>query len=99
MVEAKRFIAAANRMSYLPPFTPAQFFKELATALKRKVTDWHPTELQAMQHAWDNFGPFEPALIHIALAKAILDKKTDQHISFYLDYIIKTHINHQPKEQ
>jgi len=45
------------------------------------------------------FGPFEPALVHIALAKAILDKKTDQPISFYLDYIIKTYINHQQKEQ
>jgi len=82
-----------------PPFTAARFCKELATALHRSVEQLHATELQALQHAWDQFGPFDAALVHIALAKAILDKKTDQHISFYLDYIIKTHINHQPKEQ
>lgn len=82
-----------------PPLTAAQFFKQLAASLKRNVEHWHATELQQMQHAWNQFGPFDPALVHIALAKAILDKKTDQHISFYLDYIIKTHINHQNKEQ
>ncbi len=97
--QAQQLLGQRPAAPISPPFTSAQFFKELATALQRNVTDWHPTELQTMQHAWDQFGPFEPALIHIALAKAILDKKTDQHISFYLDYIIKTHINHQPKEQ
>jgi putative transposase len=97
--QAQQLLGRSPAEPIPPPFTAAQFFKELATALKRNVIDWHPTELQTMQQAWDNFGPFEPALIHIALAKAILDKKTDQHISFYLDYIIKTHINHQHKEQ
>lgn len=82
-----------------PPFTAARFFKELATALHRNLEQFHATELDAMQQAWNKFGPFDPALVHIALAKAILDKKTDQHIAFYLNYIIKTHLNHQHKEQ
>lgn len=97
--QAKQLLGHTLAEPTAPPFTATRFFKELATALKRNVEGWHAMELQAMQQAWDKFGPFEPALVHIALAKAILDKKTDQHISFYLDYIIKTHINHQNKEQ
>lgn len=79
-------------------FTKARFFKEVAIALKRKVEDFHAKELEQMQQSWDRFGPFDPALVHIALAKAIMDKKTDQHISFYLNYIVNTHINHQSKD-
>jgi len=96
---AKQLLGHTKAEPTPPPFTAAQFFKQLAATLKRNVEDWHAMELQEMQHAWDQFGPFDPALVHIALAKAILDKKNDQHISFYLDYIIKTHINHQNKEQ
>jgi len=97
--QAKQLVGQTKTEPPSPPFTSARFFKELATALKRNVEHWHAHELEAMQQAWDQFGPFEPALVHIALSKAILDKRTDQHISFYLDYIIKTHINHQNKEQ
>ena len=97
--QAKQLLGQTKAKPTSPPFTSAHFFKQLATALKRNVEHWHANELDAMQHAWDQFGPFEPALVHIALAKAILDKKTDQHISFYLDYIIKTHVNHQNKQQ
>jgi len=96
--QAQQLLGQTRVEPIAPPLTAAQFFKELATTLKRKVEAWHPTELQAMQRAWDQFGPFEPAVVHIALAKAILAKKTDQHISFYLDYIVKTHLNHQNKE-
>jgi len=49
-----------------------------------------------MQRVWDKFGPFDIALVHIALAQAIMHKKTGQHISFYLDAIIKLHIKHHP---
>jgi LmbE family N-acetylglucosaminyl deacetylase len=52
-----------------------------------------------MQRAWDTFGPFDPALIHIAMAKAIIRNKHDQHITFYLDHIIQTHIDHQQQEK
>jgi len=97
--QAKQLLGQTKAEPPSPPFTAARFFKELAAALKRNVEHWHAQELDAMQQAWNQFGPFDPALVHIALSKAILDKKTDQHISFYLGYIIKTHINHQNKEQ
>lgn len=97
--QAKQLLGQAPAEPASPPFTAVRFFKELATALNRSVEQLHATELEAMQHAWDQFGPFDPALVHIALAKAILDQKTEQHISFYLAYIIKTHLNHQNKEQ
>lgn len=97
--QAQQLLGQTKTEPPSPPFFAAQFFKQLAATLKRNVEDWHAQELEAMQQAWDQFGPFEPALVHIALAKAILDKKNDQHISFYLDYIIKTHIKHQNKEQ
>ena len=82
--------------THQPPVTAARFFKEMATALKRSVEDFHANELQEMQLAWDKFGPFEIALVHIALAQAIMHKKTGQHISFYLDAIIKLHVKHHP---
>jgi len=80
-------------------YTAATFFKELATALKRSVESLHANELDEMQRAWDTFGPFEPALIHIAMAKAIIQKKHDQHITFYLEQIIQTHLDQQQQEK
>ncbi|MCP4651858.1 MAG: DDE-type integrase/transposase/recombinase [Candidatus Omnitrophica bacterium] len=79
-------------------FTKARFFKEIATSLKRNLENFHAKELDQMQTTWDKFRPLDPALVHIALAKAIMDKKTEQHISFYLEYIIKIHINHQSEQ-
>jgi len=81
------------------PYTAARFFKELATALQRTVESLHANELDEMQRAWDTFGPFDPAFVHIAMAKAIIQKKHDQHITFYLDQIIQTHIDHQQQEK
>ena len=79
-------------------FTQAHFIKAVAEVLKRKVEDLHAKELDELQQAWSQFGPFEPDLLHIALAKAQLDKGTDQHISFYLKYVINTQTNNS-KEQ
>jgi hypothetical protein len=76
-------------------YTHAQFFKEIAQVLKRKLEDFHAKELDEMKQLWDTYGPFEPPLVHIAMAKAVLDKKTNQHISFYLQYIVNTHIEHK----
>jgi len=73
-------------------YSAVRFFKEIAQVLNRKLENFHAKELDEMQQAWDKYGPFEPPLVHIALAKAILDKKTNQHISFYLKYIVNTHI-------
>ena len=78
-------------------YTAARFFKETAQVIKRKLENFHAKELDEMQQAWDKYGPFEPPLVHIALSKAILDKKTDQHISFYLEYIVNTHIEQKNK--
>jgi len=98
--QAKQMLGHTN---YQPKqqivYTAAQFFKEMAQVLKRKLEDFHAKELDCMQHAWDKYGPFQPALVHIALAKAILDKKTGQHISFYLEYIVNTHIEQNNKNK
>jgi len=98
--QAKQLLGHSNdQLPQQAPYTAAEFFKETATVLQRQLENFHASELIEMQHAWDKYGPFEPALVHIALAKAILDKKTGQHISFYLEYIIKIHIKQKNKEQ
>jgi len=81
------------------PYTAAKFIKELATALQRTMESLHANELNEMQRAWDTYGPFDPAFVHIALGKAIIHKKRDQHIAFYLDQIIQTHLNHHHQEK
>lgn len=80
-----------------PPndFTRAHFIHTVATALKRKLETWHASELEALNQAWQTYGPFEPALIHTALAKAIIEKRYDQHVSFYIQAIVATHLKHQ----
>lgn len=78
-------------------YSDARFFKEIALVLNRKLEDFHAKELDEMQQAWNKYGPFEPPLVHIALAKAVLHKKINQHISFYLQYIINIHIEHNNK--
>jgi len=91
--QAKKMLGQTNQQpKQQMTYTPALFFKEIAQVLKRKLEDFHAKELDCMQQAWDKYGPFEPPLVHIALAKAVLNKKTNQHISFYLGYIVKTHI-------
>ncbi len=45
-----------------------------------------------MQQAWDIYGPFQPQLIHTAIAKAIIAKGYDQHIDFYIQYIVNSHL-------
>ncbi|MBN2011859.1 hypothetical protein JW960_21200 [candidate division KSB1 bacterium] len=79
MDEKKREEIALFRYSLIVPFLSQE---ELATALQRTVESLHAHEITEMQRTWDTFGPFDPALIHIALAKAIIHKKHDQHISF-----------------
>jgi putative transposase len=99
--QATKMLGQSNDQSkHHLPYTKARFFKEIAQVLKRELENFHAKELDEMQHAWDKYGPFQPALVHIALAKAILDKKTGQHISFYLQYIVNTHIkqNNNNKE-
>ena len=89
-----------GRQGQSPPketFTMAHFFKALATTLHRKVEQLHANELQLLQQTWNTYGPFQPPLVHTALAKAILAKGYDQHISFYIQAIINSHLNHQNK--
>lgn len=87
--QAKMILGKAKQESH---FSFAKFTKAMAEVLKRKVEDFHPNELEQLKTTWDSFGPFEPPLIHTALGKAIIHKGYDQHISYYLDYIVKTHI-------
>jgi len=98
--QAKQMLGQTNlQPKQQTSYTPALFFKEVAQVLKRKLENFHAKELDEMQQAWEQYGPFEPALVHIALAKAVLDKKTNQHISFYLEYIVNTHIEQNNKNK
>ena len=89
---AKNLLGQSNPNPKPILFTQAHFCKAVATALNRKVEDLHANELQAMQHAWDTYGPFLPKFIHTALAKAIIAKGYDQHIDFYIQYIVNSHL-------
>lgn len=80
-------------------FTMAHFIKNVATALDRKVETLHPNELKLLENAWQTYGPFQPALIHTAMAKAIIKKNNAQHLSFYIQAIIDVHINAQSQSQ
>jgi len=81
------------------PFTPTHFFKAVATVLNRKVENLHVNELQALQKAWNDYGPFHPSFIYTALAKAIIAKGYHQHIDFYLNYIVQSHLKYQNHNQ
>ena len=98
--QAKQMLGQSNHQpKQQTHYTAVRFFKEIAQVLKRKLENFHAKELDEMQQAWDKYGPFEPPLVHIALAKAILDKKTNQHISFYLKYIVNIHIEQHNKNK
>lgn len=77
-----------------PTFTKAHFTKHLANGLRRNLESFHPQELQEIDQAWQKYGPFIPGIMHLALAKAIIEKGVEQHISFYLDAIIQSHLKH-----
>jgi len=79
------------------PFTQAHLIKDIATVLNRTVETLHPQEIQEIDQAWKTYGPWQRSLVHIAMAKALLQKGKNQHISFYLQEIITTHLNHQNK--
>lgn len=72
--------------------TLAYFIKSVATGLNRHVESLHPAELEQLQTAWQQFGPFQPALIHTALAKAKIEKGEGQHLAFYIQAITATHL-------
>jgi hypothetical protein len=97
--QAQNLLGRRNDNIPKTPYTSAHFFKDVATVLKRKVEDLHPSELQELQQAWDTYGPFKPQLIHTALAKAIINKGYDQHIAFYIQYIVNSHMNQNNKEK
>jgi putative transposase len=75
-------------------FTKAHFAKHLASGLRRDLESFHPHELQEVDRAWQQYGPFLPGLLNLALSKTILEKGVGQHISFYLDAIIQAHLRH-----
>jgi hypothetical protein len=60
--------------------------------LKRKVENLHAAELEQLQQTWMTYGPLEAPLIHTALAKAVLERGYDQHISFYIKHIVDSHL-------
>jgi transposase InsO family protein len=74
--------------------TKAVFISHLAGALRRRLESFHPHELQEVDQAWQQYGPFLSGIMHIALAKAIIEKGVEQHISFYLEAIIQSHLKH-----
>lgn len=88
-------LAAPAQETSRTAYTQARFIKDIAMVLKRKVTDLHAAELEELQQAWITYGPLEPPLIHTALGKAVLEKGYDQHISFYIQYILDSHLKHK----
>ena len=74
--------------------TKPVFISHLAGALRRRLESFHPHELQEVDQAWQQYGPFFSGIMHIALAKAIIEKGVQQHISFYLNAIIQSHLEH-----
>jgi putative transposase len=80
-------------------FTKAHFIKHLANGLRRNLESFHPLELQEIDQAWQQHGPFIPASMNIALAKTIIEKGVEQHISFYLDAVIQAHLKSSPKKE
>jgi putative transposase len=90
---AKALLGQSQAKSQSADFTEAHFVKTVADGLGRKVDELHQKELEQLGQAWQRFGPIEPALIHTALAKAIIAKGNRQHISFYVQAIIDAHLN------
>lgn len=91
--QAKKLLGQAPPVPPKTPFTKAHLIKDIANVLTRKVENLHPNELQDIDQAWNTYGPLKQSLVHIAMAKAILKKGKDQHIAFYLQEIINTHLN------
>ena len=95
--QAQEMLGRQGQSPRRETFTMAHFFKAVASVLHRKVEQLHANELQLLQQAWNTYGPFQPPLVNTALAKAILAKGYDQHLSFYIQAIINSHFNHQNK--
>jgi len=70
------------------------FISHLAGSLRRPLESLHPHELLEIDQAWQQYGPFLSGIMHLALAKAIIEKGMEQHISFYLDAIIQSQLKH-----
>ena len=90
---------------YSPEGKIERFFRtvraDFLTELEHEKVD-HLHQLNSkfwawIEQAWNTYGPWQRPLVHIAMAKALLQKGKDQHISFYLQEIITTHLNHQNK--
>jgi len=97
--QAQQLLGQTTPPSGKTPFTQAHFIKAVATVLKRQVEELHANELQELEQAWNTCGPFQAPLVSTALAKAIIKKGPDQHISFYLEHIIGSHLKqHNTKE-
>jgi len=90
--QAKVILGKSKQESH---FSFVKFSKVMAEVLKRKVEDLHPNELEELKKVWECYGPLKPPLIHTALGKAIIRKGYDQHISYYLECIVKTHLKNR----
>ncbi len=98
--KAKEILGKENTtMNAKPAFTLAHFNKHVAQVLNKKIETLHSSELIELQNTWQQFGPFEPAILHPALAKAVLEKGREQHISFYLEAIVLAHLKYRNKSE
>jgi putative transposase len=82
----------------IAPFTQSRFIKAVADLLHRNIESLHQNEIKELELAWIKYGPFEPALLHPALAKAALQKGSGQHIAFYIEAIVNAHLNKSEKK-
>lgn len=64
---------------------------ELLSLLGKKGLSLSSSEKEQIQHCFDTFGPFDKELAEKALGLAIELKGKGQHISLYLDRIVKIH--------
>jgi transposase InsO family protein len=97
--QAQKLLGQPNAPDPDLSLTKAHFTKQLADALKRKVENLHPNELHEFDQAWEQYGPFEAPLVHTALAKAIIQKGHEQHISFYINAIVNSHIKYRNNKE
>ncbi|NIV95410.1 hypothetical protein GWN42_22105, partial [candidate division KSB1 bacterium] len=91
--KAQNLLGQTSPQPEKSPFTKAHLIKDIATVLNRTVESFHPQEIQDIEKAWTTYGPWQRPLVHIAMARALLKKGKDQHISFYIQEIITTHQN------
>jgi hypothetical protein len=81
-------------LNFVKPSDNRFTLPQLLALLGKKDLPLSPYEKKQIQHCFDTFGPFDKQLAEKALQLAIDLKGKSQHISFYLDTIVRLHKQH-----